>query len=65
MKTNQAYLLEVTYYKMFNPMKVFSLKEYHFNKESADRAVKRLEFLGYTIENCFIKHDIKNYSKVS
>lgn len=65
MKHNQAYLLEVAYYKMHNPIKVFSLTEYHFSKESAERAIKRLEFLGYTIENSNVKQETKNYSRVS
>lgn len=65
MKQNQAYLLQVTYYKLNNPMKIFSIEEYHFTKESADRAVKRLEFLGYTIENSDVTQQLKNYSRVS
>ena len=65
MKHTQGYLLKVTYYKLNNPMNVFSLEEYHFSKESAERAVKRLEFLGYTIENSDVSQQLKNYSRVS
>lgn len=65
MKENQAYFLSVTYFKMNNPEKIYSLNEYHFNKESANRAIQRLEFLGYTIEDSALTFDKQNYAKIS
>ncbi len=63
--SKQSYFLSVSYYKKNTPEKMFWLSEYHFSEASANKAVQRLEFLGYTIEKSQVKYEIKNYSNVS
>jgi hypothetical protein len=64
MKNQQAYFLNVTFYKLSNPNQVRTISEYHFNYDSALKTIKRLEFMGYTIQNQSVKFEQKNYSQV-
>lgn len=64
MNNQQSYFLNVSFYKKSNPNDVRTISEYHFNYESALKVIKRIEFLGYTIQNQSVKFEQKNYAKV-